>query len=317
MKFKFVLTLLAVLAIPAAAGAFNSRALIPDFLPNEQYNESWYFYFQFDQGYRVFSTVMVTNLGPGDKRPSFNCTVVSPGGKAQLYQGRHDPEELTVTESPARLDMKTSYLAAEGSNLRYHLAESGATIDLTITPLVEGKTKMERSKFGADAGDFYEMQVPIARGKVSGSITVGGKKVDVTGTGYFEHSRSNVTVLMYSKKAMRLVIWDKDKTVSAMLVKPEEGVRIARAFCIADSSSTTQNNITIEESATGAALPGWKVSACNETITVTAEKLIQKMNLFDNLSLLEKAAMGLTVGNPTTERYQIKGGGFFERIDSE
>jgi hypothetical protein len=317
VKIKITLIMLAALVIPVAAGAFNSKSLIPDFLPNEQYTESWYFYFQFDEGYSVFSTIMVTNLGPGDRRPSFNCTIVSPGGKSKLYQGRHDSSDLTVSESPARLDMKTSYLATEGNNLHYHLDESGAVIDLLITPLLEGSAKMVLSKIGDDETNFYELAVPIALGKVTGIITVGGKKTSVSGRGYFEHSRSNITVLMHAQNAVRMLKWENNRTVSAIIIKPESGTRVTRAFCITAAGAKTQTNITLNETSAAPASKSWALNACNDTITLQALKLVQKVNLLDNLSFFEKAAMGLIIGNPVTERYQLKGGGFFESVVNE
>ena len=152
----------------------------------------WYGDADFDNGYMmVISYHFGLMRPPGDAEQRFiEFSLHDPEGNLHFLRPRFSKEECTASEEMCHVVMRHNFYRAENANYHVYFSEGELGCDLTCEPIVPGyQADLSALPGVSETYGWYMMAI---KSRVKGTITVGGKTMDVSGYGYQEHGWDRV-----------------------------------------------------------------------------------------------------------------------------
>ena len=154
------------------------------FDPSPGWWEWWYFDADFDNGYVIAGTYHF-----GSPRPPANpdarfieIGIYDRKGNSKLIRKRYPKEQCSASEETCDVVIGPNTYKGDITHCRVYLSEGDQGCDLTYESMVEGCMIMEELQL-----PHLGWLVAQPRAKVTGTLTVDGKTMDVTGEGYQEN----------------------------------------------------------------------------------------------------------------------------------
>lgn len=156
------------------------------------YNESYFLIAITDQGYYGYVTFLVSNTGIESNQPGFSFTIVTPDLDRYVKDIDFRAADLKTERDRFELRLADNYLrqTAEGFELKIAAEDMGMELKFknTVPGFVLGNG---RAVFGDEGEHFFYINYPCPRPVVTGSFTLQGKTIPVSGWGYMDHSIFN------------------------------------------------------------------------------------------------------------------------------
>ena len=195
-----LLSLLAALTLPTLAGA--SAVLEPLPSSNDNYGESFTFMVDLEDGTFVFTQFSITNLGPGSRHGICRATVVRPGQKAWAPQVKVDSDEWGYDAATSTLKMGPCTLHA-GTGTFLSLPLDGGLVNITFTDPPSPKSPPGSEVAVGTARYRHEVLLPFSAAKVSLRLPKSNALLELSGTGYADHSHSTVAPAKLARSWVR------------------------------------------------------------------------------------------------------------------
>lgn len=191
---------------PEATPADPNRGLPPDELyyhPRSEltYSENWHFMAKLDQGYVVYTNLIITNMGLTQPSCGVEFSILGTDGKR--YSSKRDYEKKDIQASTTSYSVKVADNQIGGTYPRYqlHLSQDGLLVDLSYENILPGwKLNSGTVYFGAGRKDFFKYAITSPSAKVSGTLKFEGKELKVTGFGFQDHSLMTIPPTSFSKR---------------------------------------------------------------------------------------------------------------------
>jgi hypothetical protein len=199
---------------PLAASIDQLR---PDF-EEAPYFESWDWWFHTDDGEFVYLQFVISTFGLGiERQGSLRGTAVSPGAVGDEPQGvdgvfrarrgfEWDDGEWTFSDTGFEVTFDDCYMRGDGDTFEVRMYDNTlkfeATVDVDGAMFRPGDGRIE---LGWDAAQYYDMNA-IPRfafdGRLSTRATRSADETwrDVSGVGYFEHTRTNTLPVVVARE---------------------------------------------------------------------------------------------------------------------
>lgn len=307
----------------SAFGAPEAEAVSPSEvffhpLKDFSYTESWFFLAKLDQGYILYATVFITNMGLSKFSPGVEFSLFTPDGRRLAVK-----KEYTNSDVHALTDaysVRVGKNAVGGGHPAYslHLEENDVVIDLSFRSL-HPMWRMGDGTiyFGEGRKKYWRFVVPCPGGTVSGRIEAEGKKIDVTGSGYHDHSLLTIPASSFSKEWHNIHIFGKNMTVNIldMVTSGKYGGRslgFAAAFYHDGSHRETRSYTVspedpVRDAEYGYAYPmriDFRISGpgCFMKGRLRGKKLLEKMDILSNLHPVSRAFVKTFIANPVYYR---------------
>lgn len=155
----------------------------------DEYVESLGFTASFQGDASFDLSIVVTNLGMGDNNAGIKSDIAAGGHKEKSSIEVDDDWR----QRPGLIELAKTRI--EGSIDRLHVWHE---TDTYAADLVFKRTAPSwrpgsgRASFGKSGKRFYEFSLPMPMAKVEGTLRIGSRWFTVVGTGYIDHSRTNI-----------------------------------------------------------------------------------------------------------------------------
>jgi len=153
------------------------------------YNENYFLIAITESGYYGYVNILVSNSGVTKYQPAISFTIVTPERERLVKDMDYDPDDLVMDDGGFDLKIKHNRFRETGSGyeLDIKVGDMGMKLDYDneVPGFVLGNGK---AVFGADGEDWFYINYPAPRPKVTGHFLVNGEKVPVKGWGYADHS---------------------------------------------------------------------------------------------------------------------------------
>jgi len=234
-----LLTLLAALTLPTLAGANAVLEPLPS--SNDNYGESFTFMVDLEDGTFVFTQFSITNLGPGSRHGICRATVVRPGQKVWAPQVKVDSDEWGYDAATSTLKMGPCTLHA-GSGTFLSLPLDGGLVNITFTDPPSPKSLPGSEVAVGTARYRHEVLLPFSAAKVSLRLPKSNALLELSGTGYADHSHSTVAPAKLARSWVRFracCSWRARASMGAS-APPTCGPRaVSRSCCSASSCAAS------------------------------------------------------------------------------
>lgn len=153
--------------------------------------EWWYFDSILDNGYKAvvqfFTKAGMKKIKRNGDSPSVTVKITTPEGK--LYAQELDAKPADCTYGKEKCDVHIGKNSFVGDFRAYDIhteEQKGLAVDLHLKSLASPyRPGTAYFSFGSD--EYYTWLCSVPKGEVTGTITVGGKKMAVHGSGYHDH----------------------------------------------------------------------------------------------------------------------------------
>ena len=239
--------------------------------------EWWYFDVHTDQGYTIVVVLKdrdYTNLQLPPV-PQIRLLVETPDGQNTTINRGYP--HLKWEASRERCDVRIGdQFSCNGTYPLYHVKaqEDGVAVDLQfVATLPSWRPGTGRTCYSSDYSKYFGWVVAQPRADVTGTITMGGKTVQVTGIGYHDHNYGNVPL------AGNVARWHWGRTYageytvifSTMITGNDSGRRKVPVFMLGKSGRILLSSGEIETTERGA------VTTVPMTANRYAEEVILKI----------------------------------------
>lgn len=195
-----LLSLLAVLALPSLAGA--SAVLEPMPSSSDNYGESFTFMVDLEDGTFVFTQFSITNLGPGSRHGICRATVVRPGKKAWSPQVKVSSDEWGYDAATSTLKMGPCTLHA-GTSTFLSLPLDNGLVNITFNDAPSPKAPPGSEVTVGNTRYRHEVLLPFSTAKVGLRLPGSDALLELSGTGYADHSHSTVAPAKLARSWVR------------------------------------------------------------------------------------------------------------------
>jgi hypothetical protein len=195
-----LLSVLAVLTLPLLAGA--SAVLEPLPSSNDNYGESFTFMVDLEDGTFVFAQFSITNLGPGSRHGICRATVVRPGQKTWAPQVKVDSDEWGYDAATSTLKMGPCTLHA-GTGTFLSLPLDNGLLNISFKDPPSPKSPPGSEVTVGTARYRHEVLLPFSSAKVSLRMPGSNALLELSGTGYADHSHSTVAPAKLARSWVR------------------------------------------------------------------------------------------------------------------
>jgi hypothetical protein len=150
------------------------------------YNEAWFMIAISDNDYYGYVTFVVSNSGMTAMTPGFSFTIVTPERERLVRDVDFKPEDLEMSDDRFELKLKDAYFRETGDGYDLKVSQGDMGIDISFKNQVPGFVLGDgNAVFGEN--NFY-INYPGPRPTFTGTFTVGGREIPVSGWGYIDHS---------------------------------------------------------------------------------------------------------------------------------
>lgn len=155
----------------------------------DEYVESLAFTATFQGGASMDLSLVVTNLGMGDNNAGIKSELTA-AGKTERYRVEVDDN---WTQKPGRIHMDKTRVEGNLNELRVFHETPKYYYDLTFRRTAPSwRPKSGTTRFGDSGKLFYEFSLPMPMADVEGRVRLGSQWFPLKGTGYVDHSRTNM-----------------------------------------------------------------------------------------------------------------------------
>ncbi len=178
----------------ASTGSFTSKSLIPEMSTEESYTQRYSFSADLDGGGNVGVDFTISNLGWGDGNGGVELRVKLPGQTKYKFQKKKDDDEWTYSKNNFKLNIAGTTIKAAGKNKFQLIHKSGkASLNLVFTNHIP-KWRPGKGQVTVDGDKYYKYGIIAPRADVEGTITIGGKTLQVksTGKGFADYVATNI-----------------------------------------------------------------------------------------------------------------------------
>jgi len=243
----------AVWAAPAAAvdvfpgdqlyrQGLTQEDLVVHRMDEEFYTESWYLMSELDGGGYLFLHYGLTNAGPGSFKGAVEATVIDKDGKIHFDKSQIDREDITYSEDELAIDYAGKH-AVRGTTEQISFSSDGKKIqfelelDIVVDGLVFGDGK---TYFDDKREQFYALAIITPKGKLQGSLTVGGETREVSGLAYSDHAWQNFPAHKMADRLFSLRAFNENQSLSFLAFVMPDGQGL-----IPTVITTEDNEITL------------------------------------------------------------------------
>ena len=182
--------------------------------PAENTFEWWYFDASFTDGSTaviVFSTKNI--LRPGGKAdPGVSIVITTGKGNKITVSDNPGMENFMASRETVDVQIGNSYVRGDLSQCIIHFEKDEIEADLILTSEAPSwRPGSGKIYFDQEKKDYFAWLAAIPYGRIEGSLTYNGEKIDVTGTGYHDHNWGNVRL----DKVMTQWYWGRADCASA------------------------------------------------------------------------------------------------------
>ena len=178
------------------------------------YNEKWHFMAQFEQGWVIYSNIMITNIATSRYSGGVEFSLYSPEGKIYTSKKDYPPETVKASQERYLVQIEKNRVGGEFPKYSLELNQDGISVNLIFENQVPGwKPGDGLIWFDLEKTKFWKYIYTSPRAEVSGSITVEGRKFSVQGFGFQDYSKSNISASDYSTRWLHIRIWDPEYSV--------------------------------------------------------------------------------------------------------
>jgi len=178
------------------------------------YNEKWHFMSQFDSGWVLYSNIMITNIATSKYSGGVEFSLYSPEGRIYTSKIDYGPEQVKASRERFQVEVASNRIGGEYPRYYLELDQGGIKVNLSFENQVPGwKPGDGMLWFDREKTKFWKYAVTSPRAKVSGSITVAGKKIPLQGYGLQDYSKMNISASDYSTRWLHIRIWGPDYSV--------------------------------------------------------------------------------------------------------
>ena len=164
--------------------------------PKRDFFEWWYFDAAFDNGYRLVAILHSSLYNAVDHKPTVDIRITSPEGASTLAIGRYPRTRYRSAPDHCDVMIAGCHAVAETAGLyRLRLRQGDVTVDLTYERRAPGWRPGTGYLFADDATDrYFKWVVPVPVARVSGTVALNGRRMEVRGTGYHDHNWGNMVL---------------------------------------------------------------------------------------------------------------------------
>jgi len=161
---------------------------------NPQYYEWWYFDGRFDNGYSFVATFHWRNPFTSPHIPTVQVFIYTPDGKRYVGMAAIDPKECSSSSQKCDVKMGGNFARQEDNSYVISMRAKKFGVDLTYSRQVPG-WKQNGDGYLYDDGDKKQGWVIAApRSGVTGTLTIEGNLIPVTGHGYHDKNWANSNI---------------------------------------------------------------------------------------------------------------------------
>ena len=178
------------------------------------YNEKWHFMAQFDNGWVFYSNIMITNIATSKYSGGVEFSLYSPEGKIYTSKIDYGPAQVRASRERYQVEVAGNRIGGEYPRYYLDLDQGGIKVNLVFENQVPGwKPGDGMIWFDEGKQKFWKYVITSPRAKVSGSITIAGKKIPLQGYGLQDYSKMNISASDYSTRWLHIRIWGPDYSV--------------------------------------------------------------------------------------------------------
>ena len=178
------------------------------------YNEKWHFMALFDNGWALYSNVMITNIALERYSGGVEFSLYSPEGKIFTSKKDYSPEMVSASREKYQVRIAESKCGGEYPRYYLELSQDGIEVILKYENQVPGwKPGDGLVWFDKEKRKFFKYIWTSPRARVSGFIQVQGKRISVQGYGLQDYAKSNISASDYSTRWLHLRIWHPNYSV--------------------------------------------------------------------------------------------------------
>lgn len=291
--------------------------------------EWWYFDALMDDGTAVviqFLQKSFTTVNDGVGHPTISFKITLPDGTHYDEMPTYSVDECEYGMGMCDVKFGPNIFKGDLKNYTIHVDPvNGIGADLRLTNLSQPfRPGTAYFDFGEDAGQYYTWLCVVPKGEVSGTLTVGGKTMNVHGFGYHDHqwgSMSYITVWNHWTWA-RHSFEDYTLLVFDMVASKNYGFKRFPIAFIQDKDGNiifeNTKDVSYEvleeyhDEVSGKDYPKVSQYTFNHgdkqvRYTLTADKTLQTMDAYGNAPESNRAAFDQMGIRPSYSRYLAKG----------
>jgi hypothetical protein len=328
MKVFFIVLSLCCLSATVFSGleqAELNRGIKPNeivYSPMEDflYNEKWHFMAQFDSGWALYSNIMVTNIATAKYSGGVEFSLYSPEGKIYTSKVDYGPEAVKASRERYQVEIGSNRCGGEYPKYHLDLDQGGMKVNLVFENQTPGwKPGDGMLWFDEGKTKFFKYLITSPRAKVTGSITVAGKKIPLSGYGLQDYSKMNISASDYSTRWLHIRVWDPSYSVifTELDLSEKYGSRKVRLGVVTDSQKIILQSRDWEvktlkseyddkykkqyPSEIGLSVRGDDVSLAGDLKLV---RVLEKMDVFAQLNVALKTIVYAFIAKPVFYRCQ-------------
>ena len=322
--FALILLPLLVTGVAAAVSIFagapqpvTEKDLAWHPMSTELYTENWSFLSAFDDGSFSFSSLVISNAGLGDSKPSVDVSYWAPNGKVTADLLMKKKKDLVASTENMQISVGKSSAARKGDRVMLFADGGKVRTDLAFKmeagpwQFADGRITMNKPE------DFWKYVIITPRAQVSGTITTPEGSRTVHGKGYIDHTWSNLAFFSFSKKWKSLRIHGPE--LSLNFVEFEGNGDLAgknvRLLLAADDkgvvySTTSDIDVKVLDASKG--FKGYlyptrmTIKTRRVVIEVSVEQIMQSIDVLEHMSAVEAAVIRKFVSDPALVRVKAK-----------
>ncbi len=222
-------TLVVVALVAATMPARAARLAPEDYFrhPGEEMErtEFWTAVLRAEDGWVMYLSYIVTNLGLGEGNAGYALSLTSPQGEVYRTKGRYPASEYREDKASGRIQLGPHRMTLAPPRFELFIEDSAEAVgvDLQLVARTEGyKYGDARTVVSQEQGHFLEYFFLAPRAAVTGRIRVEGKEISFVGDGYLEHLVTNRAVTKWSRRWYVLNGFGEELTIHLMIGYPNE-----------------------------------------------------------------------------------------------
>lgn len=179
---------------------------------DEGYLQAWNVNFR-GSGYFIYITYIISNIGPGTLNNGVSVLVYQ-GGQSRVWTAEYSIRSLQASPGRFGIVSGTNHLQLNGGAYDAKVDINNLKIQLRLMPIASG-VRLSGGKIpvSSDSSRFIRADIPVGLATATGSISIDGKPVELTGFGGLEYLMTNESPHSYAKKFALIRSYSGDNAV--------------------------------------------------------------------------------------------------------
>jgi hypothetical protein len=163
--------------------------------------EWWYFDLISDNGYSIVN-IWLMPVTPKERAPygSVSLDISHPDGKHTMLEASLEKKDVSVSYDHCDVTAGRNYVRGEWPRFELHCQYDDVTLDVVFESITQGVMEPPNGCFiGRDlppaTKTYMGWVITMPRAKVTGTLTLGGKKIALSGLGYHDHQWGSVDLV--------------------------------------------------------------------------------------------------------------------------